>query len=214
MSAQMLEMSLFGVGAVLRLERDAWSMVKWPRQAANKYPPPHPPPYAPQIREWSKRVRLDSAITNLPKMSSLILRWSLDNTLLPQEQEQQQLAPLSPPPPPPPLLLALAAPGSRTGGGAGDGGRARQQQRELRSSLQAFLEVRQVWRLLSDKGEGDPTVLSIAGEVRSGNGGRRGRMHATPADRQSLAPRESRTCRMNVPCAPCAVQLTPCVQPL
>ena len=28
MGAQMLEMSLLGVGAVLRLERDAWSMVK------------------------------------------------------------------------------------------------------------------------------------------------------------------------------------------
>ena len=28
MSAQMLEMSLLGVGTVLRLERDTWSMVK------------------------------------------------------------------------------------------------------------------------------------------------------------------------------------------
>ena len=28
MSAKMLELSLFGVGTVLRLERDAWSMVK------------------------------------------------------------------------------------------------------------------------------------------------------------------------------------------
>ena len=28
MSAQMLEVSLLGVGTVLRLERDAWSMVK------------------------------------------------------------------------------------------------------------------------------------------------------------------------------------------
>ena len=28
LSAQLLEVSLFGVGAVLRLERDAWSMVK------------------------------------------------------------------------------------------------------------------------------------------------------------------------------------------
>ena len=27
-SPQMLEVSLFGVGTVLRLERDAWSMVK------------------------------------------------------------------------------------------------------------------------------------------------------------------------------------------
>ena len=39
MSAQMLELSLLGVGTVLRLERDAWSMVKWLRQAANEYPP-------------------------------------------------------------------------------------------------------------------------------------------------------------------------------
>ena len=36
MSAQMLEASLFGVGTVLRLERDAWSMVKLLRQATNK----------------------------------------------------------------------------------------------------------------------------------------------------------------------------------
>ena len=28
MSAQLLEVSLFGVGTVLRLKRDAWSMVK------------------------------------------------------------------------------------------------------------------------------------------------------------------------------------------
>ena len=28
LSAQMLEVSLLGVGTVLRLERDAWSMVK------------------------------------------------------------------------------------------------------------------------------------------------------------------------------------------
>ena len=43
MSAQMLEVSLLliGVKMVLRLERDAWSMVKWLRQARN-YPPPAP----------------------------------------------------------------------------------------------------------------------------------------------------------------------------
>ena len=40
MSAQLLEVSLLGVGAVLRLERDAWSMVKWLRQATNEYAPP------------------------------------------------------------------------------------------------------------------------------------------------------------------------------
>ena len=32
-----------GVGTVLRLERAVWSMVKWQRQAANEYAPPHPP---------------------------------------------------------------------------------------------------------------------------------------------------------------------------
>ena len=38
----MLEVSLLGVGTVLRLERDAWSMVKWLRQATNEYAPPPP----------------------------------------------------------------------------------------------------------------------------------------------------------------------------
>ena len=41
MSAQMLEVSLLGVGTVLCLGRDAWSMVKLLRQAANECPPPH-----------------------------------------------------------------------------------------------------------------------------------------------------------------------------
>ena len=36
----MLEVSLLGEGTVLRLERDAWSMVKWLRQATDEYPPP------------------------------------------------------------------------------------------------------------------------------------------------------------------------------
>lgn len=45
----------------------------------------------------------------------------------------------------------------------GDGG-GRVRQRELRGSLQAFFEIRQVFRLLSGKGETDPAVLSIAGE--------------------------------------------------
>ena len=47
MSAHTLEVSLLGVGTVLRLEMDAWSMVKWLRQATNEYaPPPFPPlPY-------------------------------------------------------------------------------------------------------------------------------------------------------------------------
>ena len=40
MSAQMLEVSLLGIGTVLRLERDAWSMVKWLRRVTNEYAPP------------------------------------------------------------------------------------------------------------------------------------------------------------------------------
>ena len=67
MSAQMLEVSLLGVGTVLRLGRDAWSMVKRLRQATNEDPPPpaaprsasrpfvypsYPPPDA-----WSVKTR-------------------------------------------------------------------------------------------------------------------------------------------------------------
>ena len=49
MSAQMLEVSLLRVGTVLRLERDAWSMAKCLRQAANEYaPPPAKPKYMTQ----------------------------------------------------------------------------------------------------------------------------------------------------------------------
>ena len=46
MSAQILEVSLLGVKTVLRLERDAWSMVKLLRQVTNMCapPPPLPPP--------------------------------------------------------------------------------------------------------------------------------------------------------------------------
>ena len=36
-NAQVLELSLFGVGTVLRLERDAWSMAKRLMQATNEY---------------------------------------------------------------------------------------------------------------------------------------------------------------------------------
>ena len=39
MSAQILEVFLLGAGTVLRLERDAWSMVPRLRQATNEYPP-------------------------------------------------------------------------------------------------------------------------------------------------------------------------------
>lgn len=120
-----------------------------------------------QIREWATRVGLDGAITNLPKMSSLILRWSLDNSTPPQSS-------LPPRPPPSPSIASQSGGGGsgsgckddgKGGGGGGDGGRSeRARQRELRSCLQAFLEVRQVWRLLSGRGETDPALLSIAGE--------------------------------------------------
>ena len=40
MIAQMLEVSLLGVGTALRLEMDAWSMVKRLRQATNEDAPP------------------------------------------------------------------------------------------------------------------------------------------------------------------------------
>ena len=43
MSASMLEVSLFRVGTVLRLERDAWPMAKYLRQATSEYAPPHRP---------------------------------------------------------------------------------------------------------------------------------------------------------------------------
>ena len=42
MSTALLEVSLLGVGTVLRLERDAWSVVKRLRQATNEYAPPSP----------------------------------------------------------------------------------------------------------------------------------------------------------------------------
>ena len=35
-SAQMLEVSVLGVGVVFGHKRDAWSMVKWLRQATNE----------------------------------------------------------------------------------------------------------------------------------------------------------------------------------
>ena len=60
MSAQLSEVSLLivglivGVGTVLRLERDAWSMVKGLRRAANEYAPPPP-------RHQRRRASLISA---------------------------------------------------------------------------------------------------------------------------------------------------------
>ena len=46
MNVHMLEMHLSGVGTVLSLERDAWSMIKRLRQATFEYPPPTPTPAA------------------------------------------------------------------------------------------------------------------------------------------------------------------------
>ena len=45
MSAQTLEACLLGVGKVLRLERDAWSMFKRLRQATIEYAPPPSPDF-------------------------------------------------------------------------------------------------------------------------------------------------------------------------
>ena len=45
MSDQTLEVSLLGVGTVLRLDRNAWSMVKRLRQATHEYAPPPSPSF-------------------------------------------------------------------------------------------------------------------------------------------------------------------------
>ena len=44
MSTEMLEVSLWRIRMVLRLEREAWSMVKRPRKPTNQHTPPCPPP--------------------------------------------------------------------------------------------------------------------------------------------------------------------------
>lgn len=113
-----------------------------------------------QIREWSERTGLDSAITNLPKMSSLILRWSLDkSTSVSQRRQQKQQQKLSVP-----SASRLKSDDIAKTGYEGEGCETTKRMRELRSSLQAFLEIRQVRRLLLGKGETDSSVLSIAGE--------------------------------------------------
>ena len=58
MSTELLEVSLVGVGTVLRLERDAWSMVKRLRQATNEYAPPHPLSSLTPSRRWEGVVRI------------------------------------------------------------------------------------------------------------------------------------------------------------
>ena len=47
MSTNVLEVSI-GVETVLRLERDAWSMVKWLRRATDEYAPSLPLPARPR----------------------------------------------------------------------------------------------------------------------------------------------------------------------
>lgn len=93
-------------------------------------------------------------------MSSLILRWSLDkNTSVSQRRQQKQQQQLSVP-----SGSRLKSDDIAKMGHEGEGCETTTRMRELRSSLQAFLEIRQVRRLLLGKGETDSSVLSIAGE--------------------------------------------------
>ena len=73
----MLEVSLLGAGTVLRLERDAWSMVKRQgKQQRNTPPFPPPPSFPPSLRcfflgvkarvlevNFSEMMKPDSALT-------------------------------------------------------------------------------------------------------------------------------------------------------
>ena len=58
--AQVLEVSLLGVGEVLRLETDAWSMVKWLRQATatNEYALPPAASYIAPAVESRTHIRV------------------------------------------------------------------------------------------------------------------------------------------------------------
>ena len=60
----MLQLSLLGVGTVLRLGNDAWSMVKRLRQATNEYAPPLPPLRlldSSRPRNWSLSLGIDAS---------------------------------------------------------------------------------------------------------------------------------------------------------
>ena len=60
----MLEAPLLGEGTVLRLERDAWSMVKLPRHATNESPPPPPPLLSIKLkRKWGVVFVFESSRT-------------------------------------------------------------------------------------------------------------------------------------------------------
>ena len=58
-NGQMLEVSLLGVGMVLRIERDAWSVVKWRRQATHEHEPP-PPPTLTIPPNWSNAKKMSA----------------------------------------------------------------------------------------------------------------------------------------------------------
>ena len=60
MSAQRLEVSLLGVGTVLRLERDAWSVAKRPRQPTNENPSPPGLPVAKRLHKADLGRRKES----------------------------------------------------------------------------------------------------------------------------------------------------------
>ena len=75
MSAKMLEVSLSGVGTVLRLERDDWSMAKWLiMQGARRHAPPAP-------REvlwcWRGKYRND----NLQRVAQRYIRYHLPGNI-------------------------------------------------------------------------------------------------------------------------------------
>ena len=81
MSAQMLVASLGEVGTVLRLERDAWLVGNWPRQAKISTPPP------PNTARTSKllsvlrpKKRLDAPQTAGPLASFALDVWYAYNT--------------------------------------------------------------------------------------------------------------------------------------
>ena len=94
MSAQMLEVSirLLGVGTVLRLKRDAWSMVKLLRQATeNEYAPPPPPPKTPpsphrlyDLRDTHNKLMHSTAVRFCPpqKRASIVSVHRLINITL------------------------------------------------------------------------------------------------------------------------------------
>ena len=81
MSAQMLEVSLLEVGTVLRLERDAWSMVKWLEASNKRVPPPHLAApstiehvFFPQNAEYAP---VDTGVELCWKVTTVLLSWPL-----------------------------------------------------------------------------------------------------------------------------------------